>query len=334
MTREIVVNGRFLSRRATGVERYGREILSLIRDRCRVEISGRTLNGVMGTAWEQFSLPRRLNPESILWSPANSGPLMVRNQVLTIHDVSPLEHPEWFKPGFALWYRLFLPVLAKRVLKIFTPSEYVKQKIKSRFGIENVLVTPNSVYRSVFHPRARQTKHDLPASYILFVGSIEPRKNLNALFQAWSEIQNEFKETRLVIAGTTGHVFQPVNLPRTAERVQYLGFVEEKNLPGLYAGAALFVLPSYDEGFGLPALEAMACGTPVLVSNGGALPETVGTAGLIYDLSKPDSLSTLIRQSLCDPELRLSLKEKGLAHTQNLSWHNTAEMIWNTLNEI
>ncbi|HXD09736.1 MAG TPA: glycosyltransferase family 1 protein, partial [Anaerolineales bacterium] len=312
----------------------GREILSLIRNRCRVEMNGRTWKGGLGHAWEQFSLPRKLNPESILWSPANTGPVLVRNHVLTIHDLSPLEHPEWFKPGFAIWYRLFLPVLARRALRIFAPSGYTSRKIQARFGIKNVLVTPNSIYRPQFHPLAKQRRHDLSKSYILFVGSLEPRKNLNALLQAWSEIQNEFKETWLVIAGSNGQVFRPVKLQRTVERVQYLGYVEEKDLPGLYAGATLFVLPSYDEGFGLPALEAMACGAPVLVSNGGALPETVGAAGLIFDLSRPDDLSTAIRQCLCDEDLRVSLKENGLIHTQALSWHNTAELVWKTLNEI
>ena len=334
MTRDIVVDGRFLSRRVTGVERYGREILSLLGDRCRVERGRLVLNGIQGHAWEQFILPRALNPESILWSPANTGPLAVRNQALTIHDLSPLEHPEWFKKSFAAWYRLLLPILAKRVRIIFTPSEYVRQKVMARFKVKNVIVTTNGVDLSIFHPNAKQNKYELPKCYLLFVGSLEPRKNLNALLEAWDEIKDDFKETWLVIAGTGGHVFQPVKLFRDAERVRFLGYVEEKNLPGLYSGASLFVLPSFDEGFGLPALEAMASGIPVLVSNGGALPETVGDAGLIFDLSKPDNLSTSLRQYLCDNNLRLSLKEKGLARAQSFSWQQTAELIWNKLNEI
>ncbi len=332
MTRNIVVNGRFLSRKVTGVERYGREILALIEGRCRVEMT--RANGVAGHLWEQYILPRRLNPESILWSPANTGPLMVREQVLTIHDLSPLEHPEWFRPGFTLWYRLFLPILVKRVRKICTPSEYIKQKINKRFGVENILVTPNGVSSSIFHPQAQQHTHALPESYVLFVGSLEPRKNLNALLHAWNKIKDDFKKTWLVIAGAGGRVFQPIKLSREVERVRFLGYVAEKDLPGLYAGAALYVQPSLDEGFGLPALEAMACGTPVLVSNGGALPETVGDAGLIFDVSKPDDLVTSLKQYLACNDLRQSYQEKGLARAQTFSWHSTAELIWNTLHEI
>ena len=204
MSHEIVVNGRFLSRRVTGVERYGREILQLIGTSCRVERPGRNLNGSMGHAWEQFILPRRVNSRSTLWSPANTGPLWVSNQVLTIQDLSPLEHPEWFKKSFSAWYRLFLPLLAKRVRKILVPSEYVKCKVAARFDVDNILVTSAGVNKEVFHPYARKPTLDLPARYVLFVGSLEPRKNLKMLFKAWSNVKDEFTDTWLVIAGGTG----------------------------------------------------------------------------------------------------------------------------------
>jgi glycosyltransferase involved in cell wall biosynthesis len=339
---QVVVNGRFLTRRVTGVERHGQEILRCIGGKpalssiegYRVERPARALNGVLGHGWEQFILPRKVNPGSILWSPANTGPLMVRDQALTIHDLSPLEHPEWFRRNFALWYRLFLPPLVKRVRKVFTPSEYVKRKIMSRFEINNVIVTPNGVDRSVFHPGAKQSTHDVPESYVLFVGSIEPRKNLGALLQAWRTIKDYFKETWLIIAGMGGHAFRPVELSHKVERVRFLNYVDDESLPGLYAKATLFVLPSFEEGFGLPALEAMACGTPVIVSNAGALAETIADAGLIFDLCHPDNLSTAMKQCLSDETLRLLLKERGLARAELFSWQKAAELIWNTLNEI
>lgn len=331
---QVVVNGRFLTRRITGVERHGREILRCIGDRYRVERPARALSGVMGHAWEQFILPRKLNPGSILWSPANTGPLTVRDQALTVHDLSPLEHPEWFRRNFALWYRLFLPILVRRVRKVFAPSEYVKRKIMKRFEMDNVIVTPNGVDRSVFHPCAKQSRHGVPECFVLFVGSIEPRKNLGTLLKAWHEIKDDFKETWLMIAGTGGRVFKPAKLSNTIERVRFLGYVEEEDLPGLYADATLFVLPSLEEGFGMPALEAMACGTPVIVSDGGALPETVADAGLISNLCNPDSLSTSMRQCLSDEALRVSLKEKGLARAELFSWQKTADLIWNTINDI
>jgi glycosyltransferase involved in cell wall biosynthesis len=370
MRREIVVNGRFLARRVTGVERHGREILRFIGNSSRVETTRK--QGWMGHAWEQFILPAKLDQRSILWSPANTGPLLIREQALTIHDLSPLDHPEWFQTSFALWYRLFLPMLARRVRTVFTPSEYVKEKVIRRFGIRNVTVTPNGVDRSIFCPDATQTKFDLPARYVLFVGTLEPRKNLNLLLRAWSEIKDEFKETWLIIVGVNGNVFRHVSYQHQMERVRFLGYVDDQTLAGLYANATLFVLPSQDEGFGLPALEAMASGTPVIVSDGGALPEVVGEAGMIFNLechaeerrwrrdeASPrrnggilpgtcargrcrsltlpqddiGQLTNALKECLSNARLRSALKEKGLSRAGKFSWQTTAEYLWKSLNE-
>lgn len=332
MTRDIVVNGRFLARRLTGVERYGREILRYIGGSSRVEATRE--QGLKGHVWEQFILPTKLGRHSILWSPANTGPLIIQNQAVTIHDLSPLEHPEWFRPAFTTWYRLFLPILARRVRTVFTPSEYVKRKIVKRFRIRNVTVTPNGVDHSLFHPGAKQIRSDLPGCYALFVGSLEPRKNLNLLLRAWSEIKNDFRELGLIIVGVSGNVFRPVHLSHEMERVRFLGYIHDEALAGMYANAMLLVLPSQEEGFGLPALEAMASGTPVLVSDGGALPEVVGEAGMIFRFSDPDGLSEALKECLSNDELRCELKEKGLARAKDFSWPKTAEVVWKGLHEI
>lgn len=257
---------------------------------------------------------------------------MIQNQALTIHDLSPLEHPEWFTRSYSAWYRLFLPMLAKRVRVIFTPSEYVKQKVARWFGVENVIVTPNGVDVFTFRPEAKQSAMEFPQKYVLFVGSIQPRKNLDGLMRAWRKIKDKFKDTWLVIAGESGRVFRSVKF-FADERIRFLNHVADEDLPGLYANADLFVLPSFDEGFGLPALEAMACGTPVIVSDGGALPETVGDAGYIFRFEEPDSLAQAIERCLDDASLRASLSEKGLERAKNFSWQDTADLIWKTLNE-
>ena len=331
MTRDIVINGRFLSRPITGVERHGREIVRLFGDSYRVEKT--RLNGLAGHAWEQLILPTRMKSESILWSPANTSTLWIRNQAVTIHDLSPLEHPEWFKAGFASWYRLFLPILVKRVRVIFTPSNYVKQKVVKEFGVRNVVVTPNGVDISRFHPNAKQSTYELPNKFILFVGSPQPRKNLQALFEAWHEIKNDFPDLWLVITGDNGKVFAATHFPKI-ERTISLGYVNENDLAGMYANATLFILPSFDEGFGLPALEAMACGTPVIVSDGGALPETVGDAAMIFRINKKNDLVKVLRECLKNNRLCLSLVAKGLERVKLFTWQKPADLIWKTLNEI
>lgn len=336
MTRDIasqmVINGRFLARRVTGVERYGREILRCMGNNGRVEST--RWQGWRGHAWEQFILPTKLKQNSVLWSPANTGPLMVRCQALTIHDLSPLEHPEWFQTRFAAWYRLFLPILAKRVQTIFTPSEYMKQKVISRLGAREVILTPNGVDHLLFHPGARQTYFDLPQGYVLFVGTLEPRKNLGRLLQAWNEIKDEFREMWLMIVGVSGRVFKAIRLSHEMERVRFMGYVDDETLAGLYANASLFVLPSQDEGFGLPALEAMASGTPVIVSDGGALPEVVGSAGMTFCLAEQHGLKNALKVCLSNAGLCAELRAKGLERAQKFSWQRSAEIVWKSLHDL
>lgn len=332
MRRDIVVNGRFLARRVTGVERYGHEILRCIGMHCRIELTPR--QGWKGHLWEQCFLPARLSRDSVLWSPANTGPLLIPRQALTIHDLSPLEHPEWFRGSFAAWYRLFLPILAKRVQTIFTPSEYVKEKVIQRFGAKNVIVTPNGVDYSLFHPGAKQIQIGLPQNYVLFVGTLEPRKNLERLLQAWNEIKAEFDEMWLMIVGVRGSVFKAIHVSHEIDRVRFLGYVDDETLAGLYANATLFVLPSQEEGFGLPALEAMASGTPVIVSDGGALPEVVGEAGIQFCLEDQKGLKQTLKECLSNSRLRTELREKGLERAKKFSWQKTADIVWESLHDL
>ena len=331
MAREIVVNGRFLSRRVTGVERYGRAILSLLGDSCRVERT--RWNGARGHAWEQFVLPAKLHSGSVLWSPANTGPLLIRDQALTLHDLSPLEHPGWFRREFAFWYRSFLPQLIRRVRLIFTSSEFVKRKIGQQYGVKKVVVAPGGVNTFTFHPKAKQRVFDLPERYVLFLGSLQPRKNLKLLLNAWNRIKTDLEDTWLIVAGEAGAVFRNEEYP-VIERVRFLGYVAEEALPGLYAHAACFVLPSHDEGFGLSALEAMACGSPVIVSNGGALLETVGEAGLVFNLSTADGLREALAECLGNRRLRSILIEKGLERAKQFSWEKTAQIVRTSLDEL
>jgi alpha-1,3-rhamnosyl/mannosyltransferase len=131
----------------------------------------------------------------------------------------------------------------------------------------------------------------------------------------------------------SGNVFRPIHLSHEIDRVGFLGYVDDEMLAGLYANAELFVLPSEDEGFGLPALEAMASGTPVIVSDGGALPEVVGGAGMMFCLSEPNGLSQMLRECLSKGQLG-DLREKGVARAQHFSWPATAELVWKNLHEI
>jgi glycosyltransferase involved in cell wall biosynthesis len=321
----VVVNGRFLSRRVTGVERYGREILRRLCGRLRVVRSGEKYDGARGHAWEQVTLPSLVAFDEILWSPANSGPVRVANQVLTLHDLSPLEHPEWFRASFALWYRLFVPVLVRGVRRVAVSSDWVQRKVMGRFGLPagQVAVVPGGVDREIFQPAAPK-KLELPSKYALFVGSIQPRKNLAGLLTAWDQATSRIPDTWLVIAGAGGRAFRPPGLPDT-KQVIHLNAVADADLPGLYAGAALYIQPSFDEGSGLTLLEAMACGTPVAASNGGALPEIMGEAGLVFDPRSIPQMAETLRRGLGDEALRIELRERSLDRARAFSWEKSAQ---------
>jgi glycosyltransferase involved in cell wall biosynthesis len=169
--------------------------------------------------------------------------------------------------------------------------------------------------------------------YILFVGTLEPRKNLATLLAAWKQIEKFHADVCLVLAGGAGRVFSPIHVSQDIPRVKFAGYVAEEALPALYSGAEVFVLPSFDEGFGLPALEAMACETPVVVSSCGALPEVVGKAGLFVDPQQAEDLARALNDCLSDAGLRQRLVEDGLQQVQRFSWQASSEQVYAVLRE-
>jgi glycosyltransferase involved in cell wall biosynthesis len=172
-------------------------------------------------------------------------------------------------------------------------------------------------------------RHHIEFPYILYVGSIEPRKNLPRLLVAYAHLRRRGSTRwRLVVAGPrkwkSGPVYDAVARLELAEHVHFAGFVPEADLPALYNGADLFAFPSLYEGFGLPVLEAMACGTPVVTANTSSLPEVAGAAALLVDPSDVEEIAGALRRVLEDPALARDLRERGLARAAQFSWERTA----------
>ncbi len=335
MASEIVINGRFEGRRLTGVERYASEILRCLGPKVKVIKPHDVSTGLPGHLWEQFALPRELSKDEFLWSPANTGPLAVTRQAVTIHDLSVLDHPEWFAPRFRLWYMFLLPRLARTARNVLTVSEHSRQSLIRRFGLpeEKVTAVYNGVNLRQFHPcdpAPVRAKYELGERYILFVGSLEPRKNLERLLQAWVRL-SDIRNLELVIAGSRADAFRPVSLSGSSRRTRFLGYVPEEDLPALYAGATFFIMPSLFEGFGLSVLEAMACGAPVITSHAGALPEVVGDAALQVDPTSVEGMAEVMRTLLAHEDLRSDLRHKGLERACKFSWERSAAQIWDVL---
>ena len=281
---------------------------------------------------------------NLLWSPANTGPLAITNQVVTIHDVSPLDHPEWSSPRFASWYQFLLPKLASRVHRVLTDSEFSKTRIIEKCGIneDKVTVIPIGVDDKFFLNRKLNTEDrhviDLPSEkYILSLGSLEPRKNLSRLLQAWELVYRKLPDDIwLVIAGAKGKsmIFNDVSFDRLPPRVFLTGFIPDDDLPMLYSRALASVYLSVYEGFGLPPLESMAAGTPVVSSNAASLPEVIGDSGIMVNPYDIESIADGVLRLLSDMTLYNEISAKGIKRAKEFSWDKCAERTMFELNKV
>lgn len=320
----------------TGVQRYAIELLDRFPPFNAVKPPPGFESGIKGQLWDQAALPLLL--EGFLWSPANLGPILYRPQVVTVHDISAIDHPEWFDPKYVAMTRLLLPPLLKNVQHVLTVSEFSRRRIVENFNLPVSKVTAFPLAAgSRFQPLSLQEQHEQrvlhnwPERYVLSVGSLEPRKNLKVLFAAWASWENRPRGLKLLVAGGQGKVFSSIGFDTVPEDVILLGRVDDKHLPALYACAEVFVYPSLYEGFGLPPLEAMSCGTPVITSNVASLPEVVGNAALTIAPHDTTSLRHALEQIVRDPQLAGDLRQQGLTRAQGFTWESTAELTWQVL---
>ncbi|HUV05756.1 MAG TPA: glycosyltransferase family 1 protein, partial [Armatimonadota bacterium] len=225
----------------------------------------------------------------------------------------------------------------KKADAIIAISESTKRDIVELLGapehkIYTTLLGVDPPYRPVSDERKERVarEHGLGHSTILYLGTLEPRKNIPALLAAFSQARKSSpaKDCTLVLAGGKGwffnQTFKLVEDLGLKESVRFTGYVPAEDLPALYSAATVFVYPSLHEGFGLPPLEAMACGTPVITSNASSLPEVVGDAGIMVDPYNVEELAGAILRVLCDPDLRQEMSAKGLERAKKFSWEETA----------
>lgn len=340
---KFIINTRVLSSPLTGVQRYVLELQAKLKERLEPIAPDKSMHGMLGHAWEQLVLPAKLK-EGLLFSPSNTGPLLVGKQVVTIHDITPLDHPEWLNPKFAAWYRFLIPRLVHRVRRVIAVSEFTKYKLCEATSIEpeKVIVIPNGIGRCFqlkSEEDVNQAKEATGISnieYVLTVATIEPRKNLQRLLEAWCAICQKLpQDVWLVVAGAKGQesIFRDTSFNSLPPKVYMAGHVPDEHLPALYSGALFFAYVSLYEGFGLPPLEAMACGTPVLTSNVTSIPEVVGDAALMVDPYDVEAIASGIKRLVEDSQLRKELSQKGIARAKLFSWDKTAELTWKVLKE-
>ena len=280
----------------------------------------------------------------VFHGPANVAPLTFKGKfVVTIHDLAIYRHPEWFPSGQAFSKGVVVPSSLRRADRIIAVSEATKKDIIDIHKIleDKIAVIPNGVDLGRFHPAQNldevssnvRRKYKIDRPYILYLGTLEPRKNLIRLVEAYSRLRDRNPELansyRLVLAGSRGwlidELFELVKDRGLQDSVVFPGYIPDEDVPALMQGAEIFVFPSLYEGFGLPVLEALACGTPVVCSKAGALPEAGGDVPSYVNPLETDGISNAIELLLQSKEDKERQMELGPRHAQKFSWAATAQ---------
>jgi glycosyltransferase involved in cell wall biosynthesis len=254
--------------------------------------------------------------------------------VVTVFDLIPMRYPADYSPATRLVFALGIRLAVRAAQRVIAASRDSAADLQARLGVAPArLVAIPAAPDPAFQPQPAEAiaqvraHYGLPANYVLYLGSNKPHKNLPRLVRAFTELAPAAAgQTILVIAGHWDRRYPQAQLAaqEAPERVRFLGPVAPADLPALYAGATLFAFPSIYEGFGLPPLEAMACGAPVICSNASSLPEVVGEAALLFDPLSPDDIQAALERALADGALRAELAQRGLEQARRFTWDGTA----------
>ncbi|MBM5784312.1 MAG: glycosyltransferase family 4 protein [Cyanobacteria bacterium K_DeepCast_35m_m1_288] len=335
----LLLNYRPVLRKPTGIGVYANSVLPALQELPHVLVPG----GEEGTAkqrlkrllWTQLELPRltKRSKATLIFTPAPEGYLGPQTipQVVMVHDLRPISHPE--RSFQSLYFRSWVPPLLRSCRHVLTNSQFTAQEIQrcTRLHDSRITVTPLGYDDQVFKP-GPPPPGSQEQPYLLHVGQQYPHKNLRRLIQAFAEIATRYPELRLVLAGKPHPTETPVLQAMVLElglwhRVEFRSYVTYADLPDLYRGSLAFVYPSLWEGFGLPILEAMACGTPVITSKGSGTEEVAGDAAILIDPCDGNALFTAINVLIEQKTFRVQCRSRGLERASHSSWVGTREMV-------
>lgn len=295
------------------------------------------LPGLLTVGQGQIAREARRLALDIVHDPTGVMPLLLtgRGRVVTIHDAIPYIYPQTSTRLDWLIYHAWLPRVVRLIDAIITDSGQSREDIVTHLPVspEHIVVVPLAADRrfrplpaAEVEPILREIGVEQP--YILYVGALESRKNLPRLLAAYARLRQWSTEWKLVIVGArkwkSSPIFETVQQLALEPHVHFTGYVADEHLPALYAGADLFTFPSLYEGFGLPVLEAMACGAPVVTSNSSSLPEVAGDAAILVDPYNVEQIAQAMWLVLSQPALAAEMRAKGLARAAQFTWERTA----------
>jgi glycosyltransferase involved in cell wall biosynthesis len=300
--------------------------------------------------WTQFGLAKEvwLHQPDVLFIPAHTMPIIHRPSlrcVVTIHDLGYEYLPQYHQFPHKLYLNRTTEFAARHATRLIAVSHFTKHDLVQKLGTQSERISV--VYEGVdIEANQRppdstientKQKYGIEKPYIVFVGTIQPRKNIVRLIEAFASLGDKFSHYQLILAGGKGWLSDeiyasPARL-HIQDRVKFLGYIDEADKPALYAGADASALVSLFEGFGLPALESMACGTPVLAARSSSLPEVVGEAALLVNPEDVGDIAQGLEALLTDNHLRRTLIDRGREHVKRFSWQTAAEQTLNVFEE-
>lgn len=307
------------------------------------------LSGGPYPIWEQFALPKAAKKEGcdILHCTSNTAPINPGMPlIVTLHDIIYLEGISIFKKG-GTWYQKFgnmyrryvVPIVVKKSDKIITVSKFERNRIKEFFGLPQLDQSLVAIYNGVTEHFAPVTdkaelkrvkeKYKLPDRYFFFLGNTDPKKNTPGVLKAFSDYLKKTKEDVYLVMldyekQSLNNILNDINAPELIDRIILTGYVINSDLPSIYNQCEIFLYPSLRESFGIPMLEAMRCGVPVITSNTSSMPEVSGGAAYIVDPYKPEEITNAIIEINNNKQLRDDLVKKGLKQAEKFSWNNMA----------
>lgn len=344
----IIINARFLTQPITGVQRYAIELSKALKQKqfealwltphniihtdLAKTLQAKVIGTKKGHAWEQIELPRYLKTlkTPLLLNLANTAPILYPNKITAIHDIAYKRYPKSFSRAFRAAYGLATPIIIKTSKALITVSQFSKKEIQDYYKVDStkIHIVHNAV-STQFHPLT-QRKQNKP-QYLLAVSSWHYQKNFHGLIEAFNKIKQA--DCQLYLIGEKNTSFSNQPQLKQSERVQYLGRVTDDELITYYQNAQAFIYPSYYEGFGIPPLEAQACGCPCVISNAASLPEVGGDSVIYCDPHDPQDIAKKIDTLLNDPTLQQSLVKKGFQNIKRFDWMDSAEKIIQLIKE-
>ena len=355
----VLINGRFLGQRTTGAQRYARELLQamdgLLAERTGHDFSLTVLTppgtprslplaamavqeigNLQGHLWEQVDLAR-YSRHHLLLNLCNTAPIAGRRMIATILDASVYAVPEAYSLSFRTWYRTLIPALGRRSRRVITISQFSRSELEryARIPSDRISVIPAGAEHIIRLPADTGVIQHLglrPGGYVLAVGSYSRHKNAVGVARAAALLARTDIEV-ILAGGANPRIFAP-ETATGGHPLRRTGYVSDAELRALYQHAACFVFPSFYEGFGLPPLEAMICGCPVVVSRAASLPEVCGDAAVYCNPHDPADIARAIDEVIGNPALQDDLRQRGAERAAGFSWRGAARTMLDLLGSL